>query len=59
MIILDLYIVYDWYLFFANEGRYVFKHKEKPENPITISANSYDEAKELLLKFIQSENNEQ
>jgi hypothetical protein len=46
---------YGWYLFFANQGKYTFKNKESEKIEMSIVANSYDEAKELLVKFIQNE----
>ena len=47
--------IYGWYLFFANQGKYTFKNKENEKIEMTVTANSYDEAKLLLVKFIQSE----
>ncbi len=46
--------IYGWYLFSATQQKYTFKNKENNQE-MTLTANSYDEAKNLLIKFIQSE----
>ncbi len=47
--------IYGWHLFFANQGKYTFKNKENEKIEITVTSDSYDEAKDILIKFIKSE----